>query len=107
MNNSVDKIEIPYLEMGVGFLFGLSVGYALKKVFKTVLLVSGLGFMFMILLNSQGAISIGDMQLHDFIENGMEQFKSIFELLKNKLEKYHVAGGVSALAGFAIGIKIA
>lgn len=105
--NNTQNIEIPYLEMGGGFLLGLSVGYALKKSFKALLLVFGLGFIFMILLENQGAISIDQVPLQDAINLGVEKFKSIFELLKHRFENYHAVGGMSALAGFIVGIKTA
>ena len=105
--NNTNNVSIPYLEMGGGFLLGMSVGYALKKSFKALLLLFGLGFIFMILLESQGAISIDQMPLQDVINLGADKFKSAFELLQQRFEKYQVAGGMSALAGFMVGIKIA
>ena len=104
--NEKNEIPFPLLEMGTGFVLGLSVGYALKKSFKILLLLVGVGFIFMILLENQGAVSVSNVQLQSAIDLGIENFKSIFEILKVKLEQYQVAGEMSAVAGFLVGIKI-
>jgi len=106
MSSSTKSIEIPFLEMGGGFLLGLSVGFALKKSFRALLLIVGLGFVFMILLEHQGSVSIDQVPLQEVMDIGGEKVKSVFELLQLKFEKYHIEGGVSALAGFIVGLKI-
>ena len=104
--SSTKSIEIPYLEIGGGFLLGLSIGFALKKSFRALLLVVGLGFIFMIVLENQGSVSIDQIPLQEVIDIGAQKAKSVFELLQSRFEKYHIAGGVSALAGFIVGLKI-
>ena len=105
MNNTKD---IPFLfyEMGVGFTFGYMVGFALKKSFKVLSFAFGMGFIFMILLEHQGTISVSNIQLENVVNIGIENFKSIFGILKTKLEHYNLTGELSAGAGFFVGMKV-
>lgn len=105
MNNTKD-ISFLFYEMGVGFAFGYVVGYALKKSFKVLAFAFGMGFIFMILLENKGAISVSNIQLQSVIDIGIENFKSIFEILKTKIGEYQLAGELSAGAGFLVGIKV-
>ena len=108
MNNTtlrleeIDKIEssqsaFPYLEMGGSFVLGLAMGYALKKSFKVLLLLLGLGLIFVFILENQGAVSINEENLQTMIGAGMHNFKAFALFLQHRLEAYGSVGTLSAI----------
>jgi len=97
---------IPYLEMGGGFLIGLSIGYVLKKSFKILLILLGISLITIFVLESQGVITLNEAGLQESVSNGMEMFKHFLGFLKDRLSNFKVAGGLSAVAGFAVGLKM-
>lgn len=105
--NNINDVSLPYLEMGSGFLLGLAMGYALKKSFKLLLIISGLGIMFVFLLESQNVVSMNDQQLQNTVDIAVNGIQIIFDYLKTRLERYSLASSGVALVGFMTGIKIA
>jgi len=103
--NDITKVPIPYLEMGGGFLLGLATGYALKKSFKGLLFIGGFGFIFMLFLESQGAVSIDQIPLQETIDEGASKLQSLFEMVQSKFAHYPALGSASALAGLVVGLK--
>ncbi len=101
-----EKTMIPYLEMGGAFVLGLSIGYAIKKSFKVLLLVLGLGLIFVFLLENQGAITINEAMLQSKIELGMDSFQAMLVYFKERLGEYTAMGSMSAVAGFLVGLKL-
>jgi uncharacterized membrane protein (Fun14 family) len=99
------NLELPYLEMGSGFLIGLSVGYFLKKSFKLILLLMGLVVVAMFVLESKGVITINESSLDQTVSAGANTFKVIANFLKESLGALTFAGGGSAIAGFLTGLK--
>lgn len=104
--DQIQTLNIPYSEIGYGFLLGLSMGYAIKKSFRGLLLLIGFGFVFMILLESQGTISIDQAPLREVIDLGIEKLQHIWELLQKKFIIEHKIAGISLLTGFAAGSTI-
>lgn len=97
---------IPYLEIGAGFLIGLSIGYVLKKSFKALLFLLGLGLIFLFVLEGQGVITLNENNLQQSIDTGANLFVNFIEFLKVRLERFKISGGVSAIVGFYIGMKL-
>jgi len=98
--------NIPYLEMGSGFMMGLSVGYVVKKSFKLLLLLMGLALIAMFVLENQGIITLNESSLDQQVALGTETFKHFLFFLKDRLAALKVAGGASAVAGFVVGLKM-
>ena len=103
----IDKIpELPWLEMGTGFLIGLAVGYFLKKSFKILLALLGVGIILIFVLESQHVVTINEDGLAQTVSAGSEQFKHFAGFLKDRLARLQFAGSASAVAGFLAGLKM-
>ncbi len=101
-----DGGHLPYLEMGTGFMIGLSVGYVVKKSFKLILLLMGLVIIGMFLLESQGIITLNEASLDQSVSLGVEAFKHFLAFLRDRLGELKLAGGASAIGGFVVGLKM-
>lgn len=93
----------PFLEMGSSFVIGLAVGYFLKKSFKAVLFVLGLGLIVLFYMESQGLFTLNDAMLDNGVATGIDYFKTIVSALKERLTNF--TSGLGAVAGFLVGIK--
>jgi len=100
------EFSFPYLEMGSAFIIGLAVGIALKKSFKVLLVLLGLGLIFVFMLENQNIISVNEDNLQNAITIGSDQFQKIAIFLQHRVEQYKSVGSASAIAGFFVGIKI-
>lgn len=96
---------IPYMQMGTSFIIGLAVGYFLKKSFKFLLLILGLGLVALFVLESQGYFQVDDTMIKDGVESGMNSFQNLFDMLKHRLGSMELSSGVGAVAGFLAGLK--
>lgn len=99
------NLELPYLEMGSGFLIGLSVGYFIKKSFKVILILMGLVVVAMFVLENRGVITINESSLDQTVTAGANTFKVFVNFIKERLGQFTIAGGGSAVAGFLVGLK--
>jgi len=99
------NLELPYLEMGSGFLVGLSVGYFLKKSFKVILVLMGLVVVALFVLESKGVIVINESNFDSTVTAGAGAFKTFAGFLQERLGRFTFAGGGSAIAGFLTGLK--
>ncbi len=97
---------LPYLEMGTGFLIGLSIGYVLKKSFKILLFLTGIALIAVFVLESQGVIELNEAHLQESVSHGVDTFKQFALFLQERLERFKVSSGLSAVAGFFLGLKI-
>jgi len=97
---------LPYMDMGTGFLIGLSVGYVLKKSFKLMLILLGLGIVSLFVLESNGFMSINEAQVSQTVSNFSSYFQDFVSFLKTRLELFTASKGLTAIAGFFIGLKI-
>ncbi len=98
--------ELPYLSMGASFLVGLAVGYVVKKSFKLMLFILGLGLILIFFLEYEHIISINQDQLLSFVESMRLSFIEFVEFLKDRVSKIKLSGTLSAIAGFLVGIKM-
>jgi uncharacterized membrane protein (Fun14 family) len=96
----------PYTEMGVGFIIGLAIGYTLKKSFKFLLILLGIGMITVFILESKGVIQLNESSLETTIGTGVVLFKSFVSFLYERLDSFKVSSGLSAVAGFIAGIKL-
>jgi len=101
-----DKENIPYLEMGGSFLLGLAIGFALKKSFKIGLIILGLGFIFVFVLENQGILTLNEDSLNAQLSHVIEQSKFMIAFIKDRMGEYKTTGTLSAVAGFGVGLKI-
>ncbi len=97
---------LPYLEMGSGFMMGLSVGYVVKKSFKLMLFLTGLILIALFILENQHIITLNESSLDESITTGTAAFQEFVVFLKDRLRTIKVAGGVSAAVGFVAGLKM-
>ncbi|SFV58054.1 hypothetical protein MNB_SV-12-804 [hydrothermal vent metagenome] len=96
---------LPYMQMGTSFIVGLAVGYFLKKSFKLLLLILGLGLVILFVLESQGAFQVDDTMIKDGVQTSMNSFQNLYEMLKTRLGSMELSSGVGAVAGFLAGLK--
>ena len=97
--------NIPYIDMGWSFVLGLSIGYAVKKSFKFLLLLFGLGFIFIFFLENKKVLTTDELHLKELIESFLTSLNVWKDLLIERLGKYE-NGEISAMAGFIFGIKL-
>lgn len=106
MNDNTNQTGIPYMEMGSAFVVGLAVGYALKKSFKIILFLVGIGLIALFILENQHIITLNEEGLQSGIESGQQGFLWIFNMVKERLGNLSFVGGGSAIAGFVVGLKM-
>lgn len=105
MNEKGENIIPHLLEMGGAFLLGFAVGVALKKSFKVLIILLGLGLIFVFSLEHQNILTINNDNLQQFGGLIEKNLKELSSFLKSKMESFEVLGGVGAIAGFIAGIK--
>ncbi len=90
--------------VGMPFIIGLAVGYFAKKTLRIALFMGGLAIVVMFATEYYGFTSITDEGLKSttaMVVNGMQSF---FGFLTERLS--HITSrGLSAVAGFAVGLK--
>ena len=107
-NSGVQKAGesgFPFLEMGTSFVIGLAIGYFLKKSFKFLLLVLGLGLVLLFVLESNGAFHVDDQTIQNGVSSGVDSFQNLVGMLKERLSKMELSTGAGAIAGFFAGLK--
>ena len=100
-----DVSGFPFLEMGTSFVIGLAIGYFLKKSFKFLLLLLGLGLVVLFVLESQGYFQVNDGMIQEGVSSGVDSFQNLVAMLKDRLAQMEISSGVGAVAGFFAGIK--
>jgi uncharacterized membrane protein (Fun14 family) len=100
-----DVSAFPFLEMGTSFVIGLAIGYFLKKSFKFLLLLLGLGLVALFVLESQGYFQVNDGMIQNGVSSGIDSFQNLVAMLKDRLSQMEISSGVGAVAGFFAGIK--
>jgi uncharacterized membrane protein (Fun14 family) len=103
---NTQESPLAYLEMGTGFLIGLSLGYVLKKSFKLMLLLLGVSFIALFYFESNGFITINEAEVSQSVAKLSHSFQDFISFIKQRLELFQVSKGISAIAGFVIGLKI-
>ena len=97
---------LPYLEMGTGFIIGLAVGYALKKSFKILLFLLGIGLVTVFVLESKGIVVLNEETLESSVAEGTNMFKQLLVLMKERVSNLKMDSGLSSVAGFAVGLMM-
>ena len=100
-----DATAFPFLEMGTSFVIGLAIGYFLKKSFKFLLLLLGLGLVVLFVLESQGYFQVNDGMIQNGVSSGVDSFQNLVGMLKERLSKMELSSGAGAIAGFFAGLK--
>jgi uncharacterized membrane protein (Fun14 family) len=108
LNNISSAVsDLPYLNMGAGFLIGLSVGYVVKKSFKLMLFMLGVALILLFFLEYKNIVTINEDALLNSVEVVKNSFMHSVEFLKERVSGIKmISGTVSALVGFVIGIKM-
>ena len=102
---NAEQSGFPFLDMGTSFVIGLAIGYFLKKSFKLLLILLGLGLVILFVLESQGYFTVNDQMIQDGVSSGVSSFQSLVEMLKNRLSSMELSTGAGAIAGFFAGLK--
>jgi uncharacterized membrane protein (Fun14 family) len=96
----------PFLDMGTSFVIGLAIGYFLKKFFKIMLLLLGLGLVVLFVLESKGVFHVDDQAISNGVSGGVSWFQNLIAMLKDRLSSMQLTTGAGAIAGFFAGIKL-
>ncbi len=90
--------------VGAPFLIGLAVGYFAKKALKFALIMGGLAIVLMFITEYYGFTQISDEGLKNATTLVVNSMKTFADFLMNRLS--HITSrGLSAVAGFAAGLK--
>lgn len=103
--NSVGDTPFPFLDMGTSFVIGLAIGYFLKKSFKFLLILLGLGLVVLFILESKGMFHVDDQAIQNGVSSGVDSFQNIVSMLKDRLSHMELTTGAGAIAGFFAGLK--
>ena len=103
--SNVGETPFPFLEMGTSFVIGLAIGYFLKKSFKFLLLILGLGLVLLFVLESQGMFHVDDQAIQNGVSSGVDSFQGVVSMLKERLSNMELTTGAGAVAGFFAGLK--
>jgi uncharacterized membrane protein (Fun14 family) len=91
-------------QLGIGGVGGFIVGFALKKLSKLVLFLTGLFILALIYLSTQGIINVNYASLFNALSGLIGSAGSAFSWLVGVISLLPFAG--SFIAGFLIGLKI-
>ncbi|SFV63746.1 hypothetical protein MNB_SV-14-405 [hydrothermal vent metagenome] len=103
--SNIGDSSFPFLDMGTSFVIGLAIGYFLKKSFKFLLLILGLGLVLLFVLESQGMFHVDDHAIQNGVSSGVSSFQNIVAMLKERLSHMELTTGAGAIAGFFAGLK--
>jgi uncharacterized membrane protein (Fun14 family) len=106
LKNSSMIPELPYLNMGASFLVGVAVGFVVKKSFKIMLFLLGIALILIFFLEYKHVITINEDALLSSVDSVKNSFIHFVEFLKDRLNQMKVAGTLSAVTGFIVGIKM-
>ena len=102
---TVTEGGLPFAQMGTSFVIGLALGYFLKKSFKILLLLLGLGLVVLFIGDTQGWIQLDGKMLENGVSEGVNAFQSFGGKLQVWLSELDLSNKASAIAGFAAGLK--
>ena len=91
-------------QLGIGGVGGFIVGFALKKLSKLVLFLTGLFILALIYLSTQGIINVDYASLFNALSSLIGSASSAFSWLVGVISLLPFAG--SFIAGFLLGLKI-
>ena len=91
-------------QLGIGGVGGFVVGFALKKISKLVLFLTGLFILALIYLSTQGIINVDYASLFSALSGLIGSAGSAFSWLVGVISLLPFAG--SFIVGFLLGLKI-
>lgn len=92
-------------DVGAPFFIGLAVGYFAKKVFRIALFVSGAFLVLYFVLEYFGLFTLSNETLEGAANTVSQDAQSAGSFLMNRLTGF-TSKGVSAAAGFLVGLKV-
>jgi len=106
-NNGTDFLSSEFLfgNVGAPFVIGLAVGYFAKKMLKLALFLGGAAIVLLFVTEYYGITQVNDNQLQNVASSATEFAKHSGSFLVDRLS--HITSkGVSAAAGFFVGLKM-
>jgi len=100
----IDKF--PLVEVSSGFFIGLAIGYFFKKSIKLFLIIFAFAIVVLFVFQSYDMIQIKNDALLTGTDKIIVEIKNIGNFLKERLEFLKISGGVGAIAGFMVGLKM-
>jgi len=107
--NEVGGSELPYMELGGGFVLGLFLGFLFKtfrKSLQSVILVLTFIALLMMFFDYLGYININEMKMENLFNTFTHKIEHFWVVAKDKFEHYQFEGGISVLAGFLVGSNL-
>jgi uncharacterized membrane protein (Fun14 family) len=104
--NEVGNSQLPYMELGGGFVFGLFLGFLFKtfrKNLQTVLMVLTFIALLMMFFDYLGYININEIKMENLLNTFSHKIEHFWVMAKDKFEHYQFEGGMSVFAGFLVG----
>jgi|AAUQ01.1.fsa_nt_gi uncharacterized membrane protein (Fun14 family) len=98
--------SLPIFEVSSGFFIGMAVGYFFKKSFKIVLLLFGLIMVAVFFLEAKDIVHVNTDALLSVTDKLVIAIKNVAGFLKERLAFLQISGGVGAVAGFVVGLKM-
>lgn len=101
-----DFLSAPFLigNVGAPFVIGLAVGFFAKKVLKIALFLAGGAIVLLFVTEYYGMAQVSDAQLQTAADAATDLAQQSGEFLMDRLSQI-TSKGVSAVAGFAVGLK--
>jgi uncharacterized membrane protein (Fun14 family) len=88
-----------------GFLIGLVVGYALKKIASFAFFVTGLGVLFVLFAEYAEVVRIEDQALMRLFDHLSVVLQEVWQIVYARVSDLGQSGGIGLAAGFLTGIK--
>jgi uncharacterized membrane protein (Fun14 family) len=103
----VDVLSSTFLlgNVGAPFVIGMAVGYFAKKVLKVALFLAGAAVVLLFVTEYYGLTDVSDQQLQSAAESATRMARASGGYLAERLTRI-TSKGVSAIVGFAVGLKI-
>ncbi len=101
-----DFLSAPFLigNVGAPFVIGLAVGFFAKKVLKIALFLAGGAIVLLFVTEYYGMAQVSDAQLQTAADAATDLAQQSGGFLMDRLSQI-TSKGVSAVAGFAVGLK--
>ena len=107
--NEVGNTQIPYMELGGGFIFGLFLGFFFKtfrKNLQIIMMVFTVIALLLIMLDYLNYININEIKMENMLDTFVSKVEHFWVVAKEKFEHYQFEGGISVLAGFLLGSNL-
>jgi len=92
--------------VGAPFAIGLAVGFFAKKALKLVLFLAGAAIIALFVFQYYGYDGINDENLKNMTNTATEGAKQSGDFLMERLSNIGGGEGISATAGFLVGLKL-